>query len=91
MGERMEMLNRCLDRGELETLERYSPEELYLAMLSRGQSDPELVRYIRISQELGSVWLHPGVGGATESEDMEFLHETLQCVFPELAEDGKGP
>ena len=90
-GERLEMLQDCLDRGDLETLERFSPQELYEAMLSRGHADEEVVRYIRIAQEIGSVFLHPGISDLTEEEDAEFLAETLACVFPELAEDGTQP
>lgn len=90
-GERLEMLQDCLDNGELSKIERFSPQELYDAMLSRGQSDPEVVRYIRIAQELGSVFLHPGISSLTEEEDAEFLEETLVCVFPELSEDGMQP
>ena len=81
------MLQDCLDRGDLEMLQRFSPQELYDALLSRGQTDDDVVRYIRIAQELGLVFLHPGIGSLTEEEDAEFLEETLPCVFPELSEE----
>ncbi len=71
-------------------LERFSPQELYDAMLSRGQADDEVVRYIRTAQELGTTFLHPGVCGPPE-EDEEFMKQVLPCVFPELAEDGMQP
>jgi hypothetical protein len=89
-GERLEMLQDCLDRGELGMLERFSPQELYEAMLSRGQADEEVVRYIRIAQEVGLVFLHPGMCGSPE-KDEEFMVEVLPCVFPELAGDGTQP
>lgn len=90
-GERLQMLQDCLDRGELGKLERFSPQELYDALLTRGQCDDEVVRYIRIAQELGSVFLHPGMGSTDAEEDDVFLSETLSCVFPELAEDEAQP
>lgn len=89
-GMRLEMLQDCLDRGELGMLERFSPQELYDAMLSRGQADEEVVRYIRTAQELGTVFLHPGVCGPLD-EDEEFMAQVLPCVFPELAEGGTQP
>ena len=89
-GERLEMLQDLLDRGELGMLERFSPQELYDAMLSRGQADDEVVRYIRTAQELGTAFLHPGVCGPPE-EDEEFMAQVLPCVFPELAGDETQP
>ncbi len=89
-GERLEMLQDCLDNGDLAKLERFSPLELYEALLSRGQTDEEVVRYVRIASELGTVFLHPGVCASRE-EDAELEADVLACVFPELVEDETQP
>lgn len=86
-GERLEMLQDCLDRGDITKLDRFSPQELYDAMLCRGQADEEVVRYVRTAQELGLTFLHQGVCDSPE-EDEAFMAEVLPFVFPELAEDG---
>lgn len=89
-GERLEMLQDCLDRGDITKLERFSPQELYDAMLCRGQADEEVIRYVRIAQELGLTFLHPGSCDSPE-EDEAFMVEVLPRVFPELTGDETQP
>jgi hypothetical protein len=84
-ADRLQYLADCFERADLSMLDRFSPMEVYEVMTSIGHQDEDLVRHIRICQEVGSAFLHPGLG-CEEDDDEEFLGETLQCVFPELEE-----
>ena len=87
---RLQVLQDALDNGGWRSLEQFSPLELYEALLTRGQSDDEVTRYVRIASELGVVFLHPGVTASRE-EDAELEADVLQCVFPEMTGDEAQP
>jgi hypothetical protein len=88
-AERLQMCADAIERRDLRALERFSPAEIDDVLTATGQSDPMLVEHIRVVQEVGSVFLHLGVGNVTAEDDAEFLEATLRTVFPELAPDDR--
>jgi hypothetical protein len=81
-------MRSCSVRGDVSALDHFSPLEVYEVLMRIEGADEEtvasLVAHLRICEEVGFSFLHPGAGSDSVEEDEAFVMQALPGVIGEL-------